>query len=62
MLPLTSVRGNLRFALFAGFDVPFAVTYVSRTGTKNQSGVKGQMGVAIDFTKLWLRPPKIIAF
>lgn len=60
--PIYKTQGKLTFTLFAGVDVPFAVTYVSRTGAKNQSDVKGQMGLAIDFTKLWVHPPRASVF
>jgi hypothetical protein len=60
--PIYKSQGKLTFGLFSGFDLPLSVTYVNRTAGVNRGDVKGQLGVAIDFTRLWVHPPKAVVF
>ena len=56
--PTYKALGKLTLNLFPGFDVPMAVNYVNRTSGVNRGDIRAQFGIAVDFTKLWIRPSK----
>ena len=56
--PMYKGLGKLTVTAFAGCDIPIAVNYVNRTTGVNRGDIRAQVGIAFDFTKLWVRPPK----
>ena len=56
--PTYKTLAKLTFTPFPGFDVPIAMNYVNRTTGVDRGDIRALVGIAIDFTKLWIRPSK----
>jgi hypothetical protein len=56
--PVYKALGKLTFTPFSGFDIPMAVNYSSRTAGADRGDIRAQIGIAVDFMKLWVRPSK----
>lgn len=58
-VPMYKSQGKLTVAVFPGCEIPLAVTLVNRTATVNRADIKGQAGLTVDFTKLWIHSKPI---
>jgi hypothetical protein len=56
--PVYKALGKLTLTPFPGFDVPIAVNYANRTSGVDRGDIRALIGIAIDFTKLWVRPSR----
>jgi hypothetical protein len=56
--PTYKALGKLTVTPFAGFQIPMAVNYTNRTTGVNRGDIRAQIGLAVDFTRLWVRPTK----
>lgn len=50
--PIYKAQGKLRFTVFPGFEVLFAVLYANQAGGVQRGDLKGQIGLAFDFSKM----------
>jgi hypothetical protein len=58
--PVYKALGKLTVTPFPGFDIPIAVNYSNRTTGVDRGDIRAQVGIAVDFTKLWVRPSKSV--
>jgi hypothetical protein len=50
--PIYKVQGKLKITFIDGLDIPIVVTYANQTSSSTHADLKGQMGLAFDFSKI----------
>jgi hypothetical protein len=56
--PVYKALGKLTITPFSGIDIPVSVNYSNRTPGLDRGDIRAQVGISVDFLKLWVRPSR----